>query len=201
MDRKKGNIKCIRRLYNKLPTFLCVVMHFSLGIIALFDVEADVTKPNTFVCKRVWWVFKPMIDGWHHPRPIINIDGTFLKEKYKGKLFVAIRSYSNNQQHLIAYNLVHEELIINWFWLLYYLQIYLCQRIVCIIFDRYPRITEVMKRVESGFAGEWGIHRFLLLFIHSNFYLTSQVHIWRCCNWVADNISQVMEIWSSNDTN
>lgn len=48
--------------YNKLLTFLSVVMHFNPGTIALIDVGANVTKLNTSMCKCIWWAFKPMID-------------------------------------------------------------------------------------------------------------------------------------------
>ncbi|KAL8126632.1 hypothetical protein AgCh_013763 [Apium graveolens] len=141
--------------YNKLPTFLSVVMHFNPGTVALIDAESDVTKPNTSVCKRVWWAFKPMIDGWQHARLVISINGTFLKGKYNGKLLVAMGSDLNNQQYPIAYGLVHEESTVNCSWFLYHLRIYVCQyrKDVCIISDRHPGIIEAMKRMESGFAG------------------------------------------------
>ncbi|XP_074323481.1 uncharacterized protein LOC141660395 [Apium graveolens] len=179
--------------YNKLPTFLSAVMHFNPGTVALIDVEADVTKPNTSVCKRVWWVFKPMIDGWQHARLVISIDGTFLKGKYNGKLLVAMGSDSNNQQYPIAYGLVHEESTVNWSWFLYHFRIYVCQnrKGVCIISDRHPGIIEVMKRMESEFVGEWGMHRFCLLHVRSNFCSTFPgSHLKMLC-WAVGNTSQL----------
>ncbi|XP_074379718.1 uncharacterized protein LOC141720689 [Apium graveolens] len=179
--------------YNKLPTFLSVVMHFNPGTVALIDVEADVTKPNTFMYKRVWWAFKPMIDGWQHARPVISVDGTFLKGKYNGKLLVAMGSDSNNQQYPVAYGLVHEESTVIWSWFLYHLRIYVCQnrKGVCIISDRHLGIIEAMKRMESGFAGEWDIHRFCLLHVRSNFCSTFPgPHLKMLC-WAAGNTSQL----------
>ena len=44
--------------YNKLLTFLSAIIHFNPDTIALIDAEANVMKPNTSVCQRVWWAFK-----------------------------------------------------------------------------------------------------------------------------------------------
>ncbi|XP_074374219.1 uncharacterized protein LOC141714605 [Apium graveolens] len=144
--------------YTNLPTFLSALMQFNPGTVALIDAEPDVEKLNTSVCKRFWWAFKPMINGWQHARPVISIDGTFLKGRYNGKLLVAMGSDSNNQQYLIAYALVHEETTVNWSWFLYNLRIYVCRnrRGVCIISDRHAGIIEAMKMEASGFTGEWG---------------------------------------------
>ncbi|KAK1353805.1 hypothetical protein POM88_052170 [Heracleum sosnowskyi] len=81
--------------FTKLPNFLSVLMHYNPGTIALIDAVAS-DMPNTSICKRVWWAFKSMIDGWQHARPVISIDGTFLKRKYTGKLLVAMGSDSND---------------------------------------------------------------------------------------------------------
>ena len=100
---------------------------------------------------------------------------------------------SNNQQYPIACDLVHEESTIYWSWFLYHLRIYVCQnrKGVCIIFDRIPGIIEAMKRVENGFAGEWGIHQFWLLHVHSNFSSAfPSSHLKMLC-LVASNTSQL----------
>ncbi|KAL6518338.1 hypothetical protein OROMI_034039 [Orobanche minor] len=128
-----------------------------------------------------------------HARPVISIDGTFLKGKYNGKLLVAMGTDSNNQQYPIAYGLVHEESTANWSWFLYHLRLHVCQnrKGVCIIFDRHPGIIEAMKMAESGFVGEWGIHRFCLLHVRSNFCSTYPGgHLKMLC-WVTGNTSQL----------
>ena len=94
--------------YSKLPRFFSALMHYNPGTVTL--IEADVVNHNTSVCKRVWWAFKPMIDG---ARPVIRIDGTFLKGRYNRKLLITIAFDSNNQQYPLAYALVNEETTIN----------------------------------------------------------------------------------------
>ncbi|XP_074376676.1 uncharacterized protein LOC141718197 [Apium graveolens] len=52
-------------------------------------------------------------------------------------------------------------------------------------------IIEAMKREESGFTGEWGIHRFCLLHVRSNFCSAFPgAHLKMLC-WVAGNTSQL----------
>ncbi|KAL6559429.1 hypothetical protein OROGR_004546 [Orobanche gracilis] len=145
--------------YSKLPKFLSALMHFNPGTSALIEAEVDVTTFNTSVCKRVWWAFKPMADGWKYARPVISIDGTFLKGRYNGKLLIAMGFDSNNHQYPLAYALVHEETTANWSWFLHHLRRYICgtKRGVCIISDRHAGILEAMKIEQSGFTGDMGI--------------------------------------------
>ncbi|XP_047307975.1 uncharacterized protein LOC124911516 [Impatiens glandulifera] len=179
--------------YAKLPIFFSALIHFNPGTIAFIDAEAHSTKPNTSVCKRIWWGFKSMIDGWQHAPPVISIDGTFLKGKYNGKLLIAMGYDSNNQQYPIAYALVHEETTVNWSWFLHHLRLYVCQnrKSVCIISDQHAGIIEAMKMVESGFTGKWGIHRFCLLHLRSNFCSAFLgAHLKMLC-WMVGSTSQV----------
>ncbi|XP_063946644.1 uncharacterized protein LOC108214039 isoform X3 [Daucus carota subsp. sativus] len=62
--------------YSKLSRFFSALMHYNPGTVTL--IEADPINHNTSVCKRVWWAFKPMIDGWQHARPVITIDDVML---------------------------------------------------------------------------------------------------------------------------
>ncbi|XP_063940555.1 uncharacterized protein LOC135149272 [Daucus carota subsp. sativus] len=100
--------------YSKLPQFLTALMHFNPGTRAIIEAENITGDEITSVCKRVWWAFKPMVDGWRHARPVISIDGTFLKGRYNGKLLIAMGFDSNNHQYPLAYGLVDEETTINW---------------------------------------------------------------------------------------
>ncbi|XP_047313929.1 uncharacterized protein LOC124917576 [Impatiens glandulifera] len=168
-------------------------MHFNLGTSASIEVVVDVTKLNTSVFKRVWWAFKPIADGWQHARPVINIDGTFLKGRYNGKLLIAMGSDSNNHQYPLAYAIVNEETTANWSWFLRRLRKFICRSRtgVCINFDRHAGIIEAMKKEQNGFIGDMGIHRFCLYHVRSNFssaYPGS--HLKMLC-WVARNNSQV----------
>ncbi|XP_047313724.1 uncharacterized protein LOC124917311 [Impatiens glandulifera] len=179
--------------YSKLPKFLSALMHFNPGTSVSIEAVVDVTKLHTSVFKRVWWAFKPIADGWQHARPVISIDGTFLKGRYNGKLLIAMGSDSNNHQYPLAYAIVNEETTANWSWFLRRLRRFICRSRtgVCIISDRHAGIIEAMKKEQNGFTGDMGIHRFCLYHVRSNFssaYPGS--HLKMLC-WVAGNNSQV----------
>ena len=53
--------------------------------------------PNTKIFQRVFWSFKPSIEGFKHCRPVLSIDDTHLYEKYKCTLLIAMRCDGNNQ--------------------------------------------------------------------------------------------------------
>nr|XP_017239404.1 PREDICTED: uncharacterized protein LOC108212188 [Daucus carota subsp. sativus] len=110
--------------YSKLPQLLSALMYYNPGTVALIEAEVDV---DASVCKRVWWSFKPMIEGWQHARPVISIDGTFLKERYTGVLLIAMGFDSNNQQYPLAFGSVDKETTSNWSWFLYHLRRNVCR--------------------------------------------------------------------------
>ena len=58
---------------------------------------------------RVFWVFKASIDGFKHCHPVISINDTFLYEKYKGKLLIAMGTNANNQIFPLAFSINDEE--------------------------------------------------------------------------------------------
>ena len=43
---------------------------------------------NTEIFQRVFWSFKPSIEGFEHCRLVLSIDGTHLYGKYKGTLLI-----------------------------------------------------------------------------------------------------------------
>ena len=79
-----------------------------------------------------------VIDGWHDACPVLTIDGTFIKGKYKGKLLVAMGFDSRMWQYPVAYALVNEEMTDNWLWFLKLLRQHVYKKLwkVCLISDR-----------------------------------------------------------------
>ena len=58
------------------------------------------------------------IKGLKFCRPIISLDGCFLKAGYKGQLLVAIARDANDNMFSIAYAVVEAELKDSWSWFL-----------------------------------------------------------------------------------
>ena len=157
--------------YETLPMFLAAILHTNPGsVVEIYDVPHTLER-GTSVCKRIFWCLKAMMDGWKHARPVISIDGTFLKGKYRGKLLIAMGVDSNNHPFPLCYALVDEETYENWSWFLQHLRRHVCRdRVgVCIISDRAKSILSAMRDRQNGFVEPLGIHRFCLFHVRSNF--------------------------------
>ncbi|XP_074346282.1 uncharacterized protein LOC141685057 [Apium graveolens] len=89
--------------------FLAAIMKTNPGTIAEIDVVPYAKERGTSVCKRIFWSLKAMMDGWQHARPVISIDKTFLKGRYRGKLLIVMGVDSNNHSFPLCYGLVDEE--------------------------------------------------------------------------------------------
>ncbi|XP_074355735.1 uncharacterized protein LOC141695386 [Apium graveolens] len=151
--------------------FLAAIMKTNLGTIAKIDVVPHAKERGTSVCTRIFWSLKAMMDGWQHARPVISIDGTFLKGRYRGKLFIAMSVDSNNHPFPLCYGLVDEETYENWSWFLQRLRRHVCRQRtgVCIISDRAASIISALRDPQNSLAEPLGIHRFCLLHVRSNF--------------------------------
>ena len=78
-----------------------------------YTITAERNFESIFVCP------KPCIEGFHYLRPLIVLDGCFLKTKYKGQLLLAVAVDSLDQLVLLSYAIVSgEKTSDNWngFW-------------------------------------------------------------------------------------
>ena len=69
---------------------------------------AQHVDPSVQVFKRVFWAFKPSIDGFQYCRSLITVDGTHLYGKYKGTLLIAMATDANFQLFPLAFVIVEE---------------------------------------------------------------------------------------------
>jgi zinc finger SWIM domain-containing protein 3 len=78
------------------------------------DLEVD---SGTSRFTRVYVSFRAWMDGFQRGcRPLIFVDGTFLKHKYKGVLQAATSLDANNELYVIAIAVVSAETNENWDW-------------------------------------------------------------------------------------
>ena len=107
--------------------------------------------PNTEIFQRVFWSFKPSIEGFEHCRPLISIDGTHLYKKYKGTLMIAMRCDGNNQLFPLTFSITEGENIDSWGWFLACIRNRVTQRMgICVISDRHPGIMAAMSDPHLG---------------------------------------------------
>nr|XP_016481302.1 PREDICTED: protein FAR1-RELATED SEQUENCE 2-like [Nicotiana tabacum] len=57
----------------------------------------------------MFFMYGASISGWKYCRPLIVVDGTFLKNKYRGVLLVVVTKDANNQIFPIAYGVADSE--------------------------------------------------------------------------------------------
>ena len=75
----------------------------------------------------VFWAFGACIEGFKSYRPLIQIDGTFLYDKYEGKLLIA-KSVDPNGHIFPPTFAIVEESTNSWSWFLATLRTHVTQR-------------------------------------------------------------------------
>ena len=149
--------------YNILPKMLAAIAHRNPGM--RHQVESI-----EGVFHRAFWSFGQCIDAFRHCRPVLSIDGTFLTEKYKGTLMVAMAHSSNDNVLPVAFALVPSEHDDNWQWFMDHVRTKVIgpKREVCIISDRHHGI---LKAIEVDIPGYPKLqHRWCMRHFVANFY-------------------------------
>jgi len=79
-------------------------------------VSLDITASNRF--QRVFICYGASAMGFPHCRPLLGLDGTHLKTRYKGILLAATAIDAKGQLFPVAYAVVDAENHDNWLWML-----------------------------------------------------------------------------------
>ena len=102
--------------------------------------------PNVEIFQRVFWSFKPSIEGFEHCRPVLSIDGTHLYGKYKDTLMIAMECDGNNQLFPLTFSITKCENIDSRVWFLACIKNIVTQRKgICVISDRHLGIMAAMS--------------------------------------------------------
>ena len=126
--------------------------------------------PNTEIFQRVFWSFKPSIEGFEHCRPILSIDGTHLYGKYKGTLLISMGCDGNNQLFPLAFAITEGENIDSWGWFLTCIKNRVTQRTgICVISERHPGIMVAMSDPYLGWDAPSSYHMICMRHLESNF--------------------------------
>ncbi|XP_073318108.1 uncharacterized protein [Primulina huaijiensis] len=140
----------------------------------------------------VFWAFRPCVDGFRHCRKIISIDGTHLYTKYKHKMLIAVTLDANNQVLPLPFAIVDEETSDFWKWFLENLGRHVVrgENCVCLISDRHKGIVRVAEDLPY-FQSPYGVHRFCLKYVCSNFNAKfKDVNLKDLC-WAAGTKNQI----------
>ncbi|XP_051149867.1 uncharacterized protein LOC127264402 [Andrographis paniculata] len=113
IDLLKGDIK---EQYNRLYDYCETVCKHNPGSSCVLKVDRELTPP---ILQRMYVCLKPLSDGFKVVcRPIIGLDGCFLKGLYKGQLLTATTMDENNNIYPIAMAFVEVEKFDSWDWFL-----------------------------------------------------------------------------------
>ena len=130
----------------------------------------DINMPNTEIFQRMFWSFKPSIEGFEHCRLKMSIDGTHLYGKYKGKLFIAMGCDENNQLFSLTFAIIEGENTDSWGWFLACIRNRVTQRTgICVISDKHPGIKAAMTDPHLGWVAPSSYHRICMRHLASNF--------------------------------
>ena len=154
--------------YKLLPRWLYMIKHTNPGTRVEWRIKSTPTEGHA-ILTSVFWAFGPCIEAFNRCRPIIQIDGTHLYGKYRGKLLIATSVDSNGHLLPLAFAVVDEESADTWGWFLKHLREIVIHEEVCLISDRHGGIISAVNNPENGWTGPKCHHRFCLRHIVSNF--------------------------------
>ncbi|KAI8553517.1 hypothetical protein RHMOL_Rhmol05G0022300 [Rhododendron molle] len=120
---------------------------------SVFDIEVD-TETNRF--KRLFVAFSACIYGFKHLRPLLFVDGTFLKGNFKGSLLLATAKDGDKGLFPLCIGVADSESNENWLWFMEKLRGILDgdTRSIVFVSDRNAGIKAAVPRVfPSGFHG------------------------------------------------
>jgi len=127
LDKLEGSFKDD---YNRLEAYGQELRQSNPGIDVVINISKDALEQGIRRFLRMYICFKALKDGWKSLRPIIGLDGTFLKGKCKGQLLVAVGQDSMNHFYPIAWAVVEKENTGTWTWFIQLLRIFLELKIV-----------------------------------------------------------------------
>ncbi|CAA0810864.1 MuDR family transposase [Striga hermonthica] len=131
-----------KKSWKLLPAYFHMSMKENLGTSAYIETDKDDVFEYAFIS------FNASAGFLSYCRPVIVIDGTHLKGKYKGILFVATTKDGNEQIFPLAFGIGDKECHSAWMWFLQKLRsTFGCPENLVIVSDRHPSIKFAMEVV------------------------------------------------------
>ncbi|KAF1883823.1 hypothetical protein Lal_00038315 [Lupinus albus] len=122
--------------YKELPRWFNTVQCYAPGTIVRYAASHH-DDSSSLILDRVFWAFKPCIEGFGFCKPILQVDETFLTGKYIGTLLIASSQDGNRRIFSVAFAIVEGETKETREWFFYNVRTYVTpQSNICIISDR-----------------------------------------------------------------
>ncbi|KAH1213432.1 hypothetical protein GmHk_14G041400 [Glycine max] len=141
--------------YAKLSSWLTHMQNHSPG--SYFQILHDDFIVGNTVSRehrqfhRVFWTFGQCKEAFKYCKPIIQVDGTHLYDKYRGTLLMATSQDGNGGVLPLAFAVVEGETLTAWSWFLAHLREHVTDKNgICLISDRYVSIKSVVANEALG---------------------------------------------------
>ncbi|XP_075080608.1 uncharacterized protein LOC142166089 [Nicotiana tabacum] len=171
--------------YNKLPKYFYILEKNYSGFVVKLKKAADDCFLYAFVALCT------SINGWQHCRPVVVVDGTFLKSAYRGIMLTASTMDAAGTIFPLAYAVVDSENDASWKWFFeQFKEAYGERPSMCVVSDRHEtrsytmdefnermlKIEEVDLRVKS-YLYDIGYHRWSRVhaMVNRTFTMTSNI--------------------------
>ncbi|XP_058741164.1 uncharacterized protein LOC131613519 [Vicia villosa] len=147
--------------YKRLPHFLYALQMYAPGTVTILETLPAQSPDGTslqgnVIFHRLFWAFRPCVQGFSYCKPILQIDGTWLYGKYKGTMLMVVAQDGNSNIFPVAFALVEGETAGGWGFFLRNLRTHVApQPGLCLISDRHAAIESAALRktlVNAGYA-------------------------------------------------
>ncbi|KAL5179532.1 hypothetical protein HKD37_01G000819 [Glycine soja] len=119
---------------------------------------------------RVFLTFGQCKEAFKYCKPIIQVDGTHLYDKYRGTLLMATSQDGNGGILPLAFAVVEGESLIAWSWFLAHLREHVTDKNgICLISDHHASIKSVVANEALGWQPPHGYHVYCVRHIANNF--------------------------------
>ncbi|KAH1229489.1 hypothetical protein GmHk_10G029216 [Glycine max] len=160
--------------YAKLSSWLTHMQNHSLG--SYFQIlHDDFIVGNTVNRQhrqfhRMFWTFGQCKEAFKYCKPIIQVDGTHLYDKYRGTFLMATSQDGNGGVLPRAFTVVEGETLTAWSWFLAHLHEHVTDKNgICLISDRHASIKSAVTNEALGWQPPHGYHVYCVRHIASNF--------------------------------
>ncbi|XP_060182204.1 uncharacterized protein LOC132611857 [Lycium barbarum] len=128
--------------YTLLPQYLHMMKLRNPGTVANIKWTAD----NKF--KYAFFAYGTSIEGWKHCRPVMMVDATFLKSKYRGVLMIAVAKDGNNSIFPLAFGIADSENNESYRWFFRHVKkVFGTRKDLSILSDRHSSIATAIKEL------------------------------------------------------
>ncbi|XP_060174579.1 protein FAR1-RELATED SEQUENCE 5-like [Lycium barbarum] len=131
--------------YAKLPSYLYMLKHSNPGSF----VSLSKTDEGNFL--YAFAALNSSIKGWEYCRPVVVVDGTFLKASYRGTFLTASCQDAGGNILPLAYAIVDSENNASWEWFFRrFKEAYRVREKMCFVSDRHQSIIREISVVYPG---------------------------------------------------